>query len=181
MKITVKKYTKSTKTDLLIYCLPQITDPKTTIFPGPQFLADSVQRAHSAGDFTAREGQTLLCYPPLDATTKHLATRLLAVGLGKEELNRESFRKCGGTIASVAQKTKAARITVIVPEELDFPLQEMTQSLVEGVILGSYTFTRYKTVGEDDDPPHLIAESVFSATKLKEAAIAAERGRQGAI
>lgn len=180
MKITVKKHTASTKTDLLAYCFPQISDQKTATFLGPQFLVDSLHQACAAGDFTAKEGQTLLCYPPSDAKAKNHPVRLLAVGLGKEALCRESFRKCGGTIAAAAQKTKAERLTIIVPEELDFPLQAMTQSLVEGLILGSYTFLKYKTATEDDEPPHVIVEAVISASKIKEAKIAAALGERGA-
>lgn len=180
MIITAKKYTESTKTDLLVYCLPQITDHKTTTFPGPQFLADSLHQASAAGDFTAKEGQTLLCYPPIEAKKKHKATRLLAIGLGKEALNRESFRNCGGAIATAAQKTKAEQLTIIVPEELDFPLHDMTQSLVEGLILGNYTFTKYKTANDDDEPPQVIVEAVLSSSKIKEAKLAAELGERGA-
>lgn len=180
MKITVKKYTKTTKTDLLVYCLPQIAKNKQPIFPGPQLLADSLLQANTVGDFTAKEGQTLLCYPPPETKKTHHTSRVLAVGLGNETLNRESFRKCGGIIATVAQKTKAAHLTVIVPEELDFPLHDMTQALVEGLILGSYTFTKYKTATEEDEAPHLINEAVFSASKIKEAHLAAGFGEYGA-
>jgi len=180
MKITVKKYSEKTATDLLVYCLPFIADPQAATFPGPAMLADTLRQAAAMGDFSAKQGQTLLCYSPHGAGTKSPPSRMLATGLGKEGLDREAFRKCGGAIATAAQKTKAARVTVIVPEELDFPLQDMTQALVEGLILGNYTFSKYKTNGEDNDPPHVIEEAVFSASRVSEAKRGAERGERGA-
>ncbi len=178
MKITVKKMPATPKTDLLVYCLRQ-AEGKRAIKCSHPTLAAVITKAHKAGDFNAKEGQTLLCYPP--SSTDAGVKRLMAVGLGKEGLDRETFRKCGGTIASTAQKTKANNVMVVLPEELDFPPQAMSQALVEGLVLGNYQFSKYKSVADEEDPPQVISEATLCSSQLPAAKKGAEIGRQGAL
>ena len=180
MKITVKKISEISTADLLVYCLRQALDNQG-LTCGHPLLADFLAKAQEAGDFIGKEGQTLLCYPPPANKKKSAVKRLMAVGLGKETLDRESFRKCGGTIAVAAQKTKASNIVVVLPEELDFPMHEMSQALAEGLVLGNYRFLKYKTLSEEEERPQVISEAIFCTTKLKAARNGVEIGRQGAL
>jgi leucyl aminopeptidase len=178
MKITVKK-SVITKADLLVCCVRQAVDQKVPACDHPA-LAEALSRAHAAGDFSGKEGETLLYYPsPAKAKADDSPTRLLAVGLGKEDLDRETFRKCGGTIAQAAQKTQADTVVIHLPEVLEFPIREMSQALAEGLVLGNYTFLKYKATSEEDAPPHTILNAVFCCSRLKEAKMGAESGLRG--
>jgi len=179
MKIIVKKIAEISKVDLLVYCLRQ-TEGQQSLSCGQPDLDVFLAKAQAAGDFVAKEGQTLLCYSP-SKNKKNLIKRFMAVGLGKESLDRETFRKCGGTIACSTQKTKAKSIAVVLPEHLDFSVKEMSQSLAEGLVLGNYNFSKYKSVTNDENPPQLISDAIFCSTKGKGAKLGAEIGLSGAL
>jgi leucyl aminopeptidase len=127
-----------------------------------------LQRAFDSGDFTGKEGQMLLFYPE---KSEHLQTqRVLIVGLGKEEINRELFRKGGGSVAAATIKTKARRILVVLPEDIDFHVGEMAECISEGLILGSYRFEKYKTVkNEDNSPGRLDAVTLYCSQQAQAA------------
>ena len=181
MNIIVKKISEITKADLLVYCLRQTEDKQKSSCDHPELLA-FLAKAQAAGDFVAKEGQTLLCYPQLTKNKQDLGKRLMAVGLGKESLDRETFRKCGGTIAGAAQKTKAKSIVVVLPESLDFPVKEMSQSLAEGLVLGNYNFLKYKSISQEDDLPQTISDAIFcAAKKIEEAKCGVQIGLSGAL
>ena len=108
-----------------------------------------IQAAFALGDFIGKTEQTLLCYPISKGKEKS-PKRILAVGLGKDELTPETFRSCGGQIIKQAKTTKAVEIIVLVPD-VDFALDEMCQALTEGVLLGNYTFDKYKSKKSDSD------------------------------
>jgi len=179
MNITVTTMDKITKADLLVYCLHQsqgrTKPPKTHADFDP-----ILRQAYESGDFAAKEGQTLLCYPPA-AKKSHPIKRLLAIGMGKEELDREVFRKCGGAIAGAAKKTKAKSVVVVLPEALDFAIQAMSQSLAEGLVLGNYQFLKYKGTDEEEEAPSHLTEAIFCAAQVKEASLGADLGRRGAL
>lgn len=179
MKIIVKKIAEISQADLVVYCMRQ-TEKQP---PRPDVHADLLSfltTAQAVGDFVCKEGQTLLYYPHA-TDKKYMASRFMVVGLGKDELTRETFRKCGGTIACAAQKTKATTVVVVLPEGLDFPIKEMSQALAEGLVLGNYKFLRYKSSKKDDETPPVISNAIFCCTKLKEAGRGVETGLRGAL
>jgi leucyl aminopeptidase len=141
----------------------------------------TVDRAFQTGDFSGKEGQTLLYYPELTAAIN--AKRMLVLGLGKKELNRETFRKAGGTVSGVALKTKARRILVVMPDHLEFNPTEMAECLAEGLLLGAYQFVKYKTEQKKDEEPGRLDEFLLYSSKvararqgMKSGAIAAQAG-----
>jgi leucyl aminopeptidase len=119
-------------------------------------VARQVGDAHALGDFSGKEGETLVFYPagtPQERPFK--AKRVLVAGVGQTDaetdpdLVREALRKAGGTVARVAERTRAASLMVRLP---DTPLLEpgrAAQSLTEGILLGDYRFTRYKKPKEN--------------------------------
>lgn len=123
----------------------------------------TLDRAFRAGDFSGKEGQTLLYYP--EPTTTPAAKRVLLVGLGKDELNRETFRKGGGTVASAALKTKARRILLVAPDQLAFSTAEIAECLSEGLLLGAYRFRKYKTEQKEDEEPGRLDEILLYSAK----------------
>ena len=121
--------------------------PKSTCKEAGQVLS----RAFEAGDFLAKEEQTLMFYPEKSGKTRKRIKRVLIVGLGKDDFSREIFRKCGGAASLAALKTKARKIIVTIPEIKGFNRSELTECLVEGLFLGAYQFRKYKTNHDNND------------------------------
>ncbi len=144
----------------------------------PEAVESKIERARQAGDFPSRQEGTLSFYP--ESEQGCAAGRVLVIGLGKGDLNGEVFRVAGGRIAQKVKKIKTARIVAVLPEELEYPAREMSQYIVEGLILGSYQFGKYKTVEEDDEPRNLISELIIAATVQGDILAAMKRGLTGA-
>lgn len=138
--------------DLLVYLVRQESGKKA---PGclNHKVQAIVERAFRCKDFSGKEEEILLAYPETGPGETAMASRILVVGLGKEPLQRELFRRVGGTIAVTALKTKAKKILVAVPEDLDFSIQEMSECLSEGLLLGSYQFTKHKNFKKKEEEP----------------------------
>jgi len=126
-------------------------------------VAKILKRTFDIGDFKGKEGETLMYYPAPTAKGQHGPRRILMVGLGKEELNRELFREAGGQIAAVVSKHNISKIMVVVPEEIPFAKDELAECLTEGLVLGSYCFEKYKTKNEPDESHGELKEVSFFA------------------
>jgi leucyl aminopeptidase len=160
IKLTQKK-PESFSGDLVAYFVrqPEQGDP-VCANSGVQKM---IRRATATGDFSGKEGQTILYYPE---SSYHIdAQRLLLVGLGNKELSRETFRKGGGSVATAVLKTKARKILVVLPDQLDFRVSEMAECLSEGLVLGGYQFLKYKTVQKKDEEPGRLDEILLYSTK----------------
>jgi len=154
----------------------------------------AVELAFRAGDFEAKEGQTLLLY--VDGETELAAKRVLVVGLGRRDREktaawewREILRKGGGTVAAAALKTRAAKLLTIVPAEVGLDPEETVECLTEGLLLGSYQFRKYKSApepgGNDTGPGrierivlHAESDSAAATRGLKKGKIAALAARE---
>jgi len=154
------------KGDMLVYIVHQ--QNKKVPACANKLVQDTMKLAFKAGDFSGREGETLLFYP--SGKRKLQAKRILVVGLGKAEeiaanngvaaadVWRENYRKAGGRVSETALKTKAAKILVVVPEPFILEKQDVVECLTEGLMLGAYQFKKYKKTKEEDDPGAAIAE-----------------------
>ena len=99
--------------------------------------------------------------------------RVLVVGLGaRDELDPERARVAAAIGAQQAGAVEAETVAWVVPEGTDAAI---TEALVEGTILGSWRFDRFKQPDEEDQPPSRIARLVL----IGSAALAesAERAR----
>lgn len=164
--------------DMLVYCIRQ--SKKRKISCNNRILDRVASTAASLKDFSGAEGETLLVYPE---KKEKGAKRFLLVGLGKEEITRELFRKTGGTIAGFARKIKAADLMVVLPEDLEFSVSEMAECFTEGLVLGAYGFRKYITDDEPDKKPGQIKSIQISAGEtdqakqgIKKGVVAAETG-----
>ena len=151
--------------DLLVYMVRQSAQG------GLECTDRAVQRivegAHGVGDFSGREGESLLCYPPPLSGKKTAPRRFLVLGLGNKPLNREIFRKAGGLAASLAMKGKSREMLIVLPVEAGFDPAVMAESVSEGVVLGAYRFRKYKTREEEDAPAGLLREAALYAADAK--------------
>ena len=95
-------------------------------------------------DFRGESGQTEFVHPGQGIPVK----RLLLVGLGKrEKFTIDKARHAGGTAAREAQKRRLAEFAVELfgKTALNESTGEIGQAVAEGLVLGSYQFTEYKT------------------------------------
>ncbi len=162
MKITISKQTPMNyHGEMLFFCVQHAKGNKAPQCGNPT-LQKNINNAFNAKDFLGKEGQTLITYPN-STKNKKSPTRLVAVGIGKDELCRELFRICGGTIAKSAQSCKASKIMVVIPETLNFPLNEIAECLTEGIVLGNYSFRKYKTNSKNNDDPQFLSSIVYAA------------------
>jgi leucyl aminopeptidase len=122
-------------------------------------------------DFRGTLGDAVVVYPGALR-----ATRLGLFGLGRESaVTAETLRKGAATAAGVASKCRADTVAIAIPES-DVDDEAASQALVEGFLLESYRFDRYRTEKRDDyeGPQRLV---VHAAGNDKASRRGAERGR----
>ena len=148
--------------DVLVYCLLQ---GKKSIPECDQNIKKIVKAVCKSGNFTGKQGQTRLLYPKLfdQVMGGGFACRsILLVGLGKKEQEKtntktkkeneilEQIRFAGGVIASEGRKLNAGSMCVALPEMVGLSSSETAEAMSEGLLLGNYSFDKYKTVNGDE-------------------------------
>ncbi len=96
------------------------------------------------GDFKGKKDDSLVLFNdgPL--------ARVALVGLGETgKFTTEVARQAAGSAVGLALKHNQAGCALI-GFEADLPAEELTQAMVEGLILGSYRFQGYKKMEKDD-------------------------------
>lgn len=174
---TTTRNVEEYKGDMLVYFVYQ--QKKKVPVCENKHVQNTVRLAFQAGDFSGKEGETLLFYPP--AKGKIPAKRILVVGLGKAEegksnngltpadMWRENYRKAGGKVSGTALKTQASKIMVAIPEPFILDRQETTECITEGLMLGAYQFRKYKKTVEEDEPQSEITEVLLYTDREKAA------------
>jgi len=103
--------------------------------------------------FSGKEAQAAVAHPPAGSG----ADRLIALGLGpKRDLSLESLRRAGGRLARKAREVRVENAIVEWPRQFK---DEQVKAFVEGVLLGSYQFNRYKT--QVKDAPKGLQKFIF--------------------
>ncbi len=106
------------------------------------------------GDFEGKLYQTNIIY------TQHKidATRVLLLGLGKRnELTRDKLRGSYARAAQILRSLNLKAFSTSFEQSLfDLPINEVAEAAIEGVQLGLYQFSTFKTV--DVDKIHSIDE-----------------------
>ncbi len=134
--------------DLLVFCALQRKGKKPLC---DERVKKIMQPAWKSGDFSGKKDDFMVNYPDIVSSRKihHFACRRLAVvGLGElggsDDEICEQLRVAGGNIAVHAQSAGAKTVLVVVPELPGPPVQSVTESLSEGLVLGNYSFDKYK-------------------------------------
>jgi len=101
------------------------------------------------GDFRGKLFQISVLYTKDDFPAK----RIILTGLGKKE--ECSLEKLRGAFAHAVRQVRALNLeecaTSLDVGMTDWPLDQIAQAVVEGVFLGLYRFTTFKTVEKDKD------------------------------
>jgi leucyl aminopeptidase len=133
--------------DLLVFCMQQ--NKKGKLVPAQAMASQALDNAINFGDFKGDVNERLLVYTSENCKTKENGKRILYIGIGKthdknnNEL-RELCRNIGGTIASQAKEIKAGSLHITPPVINSMKGVETAECLVEGILLGDYSFLKYK-------------------------------------
>ena len=119
-----------------------------------------IKPAWKSGDFLGKTGETLLLYTghlELSQSGGIASKRILVVGLGEKKESAddmcEQLRIAGGTIAGKARTCKAKEVMVVLPEMKEGTTADVAEAMSEGLILGNYSFDKYKKPDEDRTTP----------------------------
>ena len=101
------------------------------------------------GDFTGKLNETTII--PTDK--KIIPKRILLVGLGKSaDFSLDKVRQAAGTATRVIQGKKFKNPSMLLyrMEIKGISLEDVTHSVVEGILLSLYNFTMYKTLKKEE-------------------------------
>jgi len=120
----------------------------------------------AAEGFAGSPGQTL----SLHTHGKLAATRLLLVGVGDlESLGPDGIRRYAGTATKVAERHKAARLTLVIPEGEPVRLEVAVQAAAEGAQLARYRFSKYLTKDSTTSTVTSVELAIKGRAKLDQA------------
>ena len=102
-------------------------------------------------DFEGKLFQTFVLYPKDSSSVK----RIVLVGLGKKkEFNMEKLRGAFATAARQVRALNVKEFSTSLNFKIDkWPLDQTAQAVAEGISLGLYKFTAFKTIDKDKDSP----------------------------
>ncbi len=104
-------------------------------------LGEAFKRA--AGDFEGKADEVVVAYPD-----RARARRVALLGMGAaSKVDAERLRRATAAGASIASQRKARTVALRVPDT-NLDVEAASQALVEGFMLASYRFLRYKTPEE---------------------------------
>ena len=134
---------------IIVGIYEDIKDSNTDLTDIDRQLGGIISDMMSRDDFKGKEGETLSVY----TLGKVPAKKVLLLGLGKEEdLEENTIRKVVGKAVKQLEKSKTDT-AAILPMGLDKNISPkmVGQCIVEGAMLASYKFDKYKTDKEDDE------------------------------
>jgi leucyl aminopeptidase len=115
-----------------------------------------------AEGFTGAVGQTLT----LHTHGKIAATKVLLVGIGSaEKVAPDTLRRYAGIAVKAADRSKAKKLTVVMPETDRMRLDVAVQAVAEGAALAAYRFSRYLT--KDKPTPTLATVEIATSSRAK--------------
>ena len=126
-----------------------IKSPGTDLTDIDKQLGGIISDMMSGDDFKGKEGETLLIY----TLGKIPAKKVLLLGLGKEkDFDGDTIRKVIGKAVKKLEKSKTdtAAILAVGLDKAVSP-EVLGQCIVEGAMLASYKFNKYKTDNKDDE------------------------------
>ncbi|HIP43107.1 MAG TPA: leucyl aminopeptidase [Aquifex aeolicus] len=107
-------------------------------------LANRVKKVLQVESFKGKEGEILKV-----PTVGLVVDFVYVAGLGKKEkVNEDTYRRVVGNIVRRLKKDKVDSALIITPRRGDLN-REITKAITEGVILGDYTFDKYKKKEEE--------------------------------
>ena len=104
------------------------------------------------------------------------AEKIVIAGLGKKnKATTDTIRIVSGKITQKIRELKLADYAIILPESIQFNINQIVSSIVEGAELSMYSFDKYKKEKNDKTPDltiltsQNISEQITKAKKMSEA------------
>ncbi len=108
----------------------------------PGKAQEAIRKVLEEEGFQGKEGQVAVYH-----ATQGPAEKIIALGLGpKPEATAEILRRAGGRLARKAREIRLEEAALEWPRSFR---EDLLKAFAEGLILGSYQFTRYKTQAKD--------------------------------
>ncbi len=128
----------SPKTLVLLGC-----DQEGVFLNAPGNAGEAVRKVLLEEGFTGKESQGAVAHP----SNALPAVKVIALGLGnKQEITTETFRRAGGRLARKAREIRVEEVLIEWPRQFK---GDQIKAFAEGLLLGSYQYTRYKTQLKD--------------------------------
>lgn len=130
-----------------------------------------IQLVSDLKDFAARKGEVLILY-----NREVYASRIVLLGVGqKERVDAEILREAYSKVIATLAPKKLLRLLVLVPEIEDRKAYRVLQPLMEGLVYGSYRFTRYKKTEETDPDVYIHYSSLEEFLIIEQRIVAFRR------
>ncbi len=131
--------------DLILYCVGQDKNKKPKMIK--EICTDDLVQAIDYGDFQGKENEQLLTY--CHKKKNSFGGRVLFLGIGRMSNKTgaevaEILREAGGRAAKVARKIKAKNVCLCQQKEMGVSSPKNLECLLEGLLLGDYSFEKYK-------------------------------------
>ncbi|MDI6807733.1 MAG: leucyl aminopeptidase [Candidatus Eisenbacteria bacterium] len=128
-----------------------------------------VQQILKEEGFKGKEGEVLVIHMRGEVGAK----RVLVLGLGSnEKFTKDTVRRAAGTFARKAQALKLKKIALPLIGQEKFGPGDSAHAIVEGALLGTYSFKKYKTENDENSFP----EELVLVDRDKRKAVRAKDG-----
>ena len=108
-------------------------------------LANRVRKVLEKENFKGKEGEVLKI-PTVGLSVDFV----YLVGLGKKEkVDEDTYRRASANLVKRLKRDKVKEVCIVIPKRGEVGY-ELSKAITEGVILGSYTFDKYKTKKEEE-------------------------------
>lgn len=130
------------KADLIVFCAYTDATRDPVFTAANAMVHDALDRLAKEQGFEGKEGQTLT----LRTAGTLAATNLVVLGLGdRASFRLASARDHAARVCALAQQLGAKSVVYAVPETADEQRSAVVQLTVEGAILGTYRFDKYRS------------------------------------
>jgi leucyl aminopeptidase len=154
MKISMKEgnITESRSDAVVLFCYEEDLLPAGSTAAVNEVSGNMLQKMIDAGDVKGKAKETQVIYLPESPAIK----RIILVGLGKKK--ETDLEKIRGAFALAARKARSMKLRSLAVTlnmgGLDIPAEAIALAAIEGIKLGLYQFTPFKT--EDRENIHEI-------------------------
>ncbi len=159
--------------DALVLFVPEKGHPLESFRAVDRKLKNKLSNLLKEEHFQPRPGESLV-YHTNGAMN---AQRIIVTGMGSaEKWSEEIFRRASAAATLAARNAACANVCYTVPEETKANQERLVQALVEGALLSTYRFLKFKTKEEEIQPQ----KKIQSITLLTESTSAAKNALQKA-
>ena len=143
---SIQDINKTSKSDSIVIGL--FEDKKNLFSSIDKDSYSILSEVNEAGDLSSKSGDISVIYTPNRIFKKFKYSRIFVLGLGKIKfLDNNSVRSAAGNLSRRIQATNCNSVNFVldsfISEENNY--FELSQSFLEGFLLGSYSFNKYKS------------------------------------